>query len=757
MKKELPAQIFFYTRLLLYMLAFCMPFFHPAIVVSYDAIGFWFWFIIIPAEMFIAFYAAPPKVKLIIWLTTAVLFPLIIMLFVSGFTWDTLMFTAGGIASFLFTVLIFKTKGRGKSIAALEVFLLGTIYFKLLSFSRASSEIADKSYEITKMLLIVSICAFLLHCIVLYLSFFKQKKLKKQGKELIIFFSIVIPLLLLIALALPADFIDHFIELNQVDEDKIPEGVELEDLFDSNGEGEPDETGQPGEGKLEGIEADEWPEGLGSGEGGKGKQYTVMIVASKLDTLYAANEYFGVLDPEQGFVFSQYNKLNELSTLRIIETWNNKTPVYDLRRREQDIFYLSREPYRFLAYEPLSFAPTILNYRFYPLSYSYNTTSYVSSFNYKAWEKVLVNVEGKQEIENELETPFPYRYQHGREANIRELTEYEKEEFYEYLEVPISDQFKAEFLLYLENNVNEKDPYMDRLLSILQGFNGYQYNLGYTDAVNVARIEEFISIEKEGDCTEFSNSTAILARLTGIPSRVVTGYLVSKNFQNPNYDRALRFLKQSIGLLDEFPIEDLILVTTAHRHSWAQVYIPDYGWIDIEATSYAIPPPPGSDPSAMDLVIPIIRDKERTVRPGFEFPWAFALFTLLFLIVGITICLYLYRYSKEAFLFIRFKSKNDLRALKSIYLSMLMKLAASGFIIKLHAKTVLEYSEIYPELSAFAGHYTRLRYNENLESDEKNLIWEDLRSEYQNIIENSKQPGFWNVIKRTVSLRGLLY
>ena len=138
------------------------------------------------------------------------------------------------------------------------------------------------------------------------------------------------------------------------------------------------------------------------------------------------------------------------------------------------------------------------------------------------------------------------------------------------------------------------------------------------------------------------------------------------------------------------------------------------GWIDIEATSYAIPPPPNMDFNSSDVVIPIISDKERTVRPGFEFPWGTALFIFLFFSVGVIISLYLYRYIKEAVLFMLFKNRNNKRALKAIYQLLLMKLAESGYEIKPHSETIVEFAVKYPELKDFASNYTRLRFNENL-------------------------------------------
>ena len=48
-------QILFYTRMALYITAFSIPFFHPGVVVPYDAVTRWIAFILIPGEMLIAF------------------------------------------------------------------------------------------------------------------------------------------------------------------------------------------------------------------------------------------------------------------------------------------------------------------------------------------------------------------------------------------------------------------------------------------------------------------------------------------------------------------------------------------------------------------------------------------------------------------------------------------------------------------------------------------------------------------------------
>jgi len=79
-------------------------------------------------------------------------------------------------------------------------------------------------------------------------------------------------------------------------------------------------------------------------------------------------------------------------------------------------------------------------------------------------------------------------------------------------------------------------------------------------------------------------------------------------------------LRNAIALLRDFPLEELFLVTTAHRHSWVQYYIPDYGWIDFETTSSAIPPVGMGDPNARDVVIPLLGE-EPSLTPIAVFPW----------------------------------------------------------------------------------------------------------------------------------------
>ncbi len=100
---------------------------------------------------------------------------------------------------------------------------------------------------------------------------------------------------------------------------------------------------------------------------------------------------------------------------------------------------------------------------------------------------------------------------------------------------------------------------------------GFTYNIGadYTRADKA--IEEFLGDEREGFCTQFATSMALLSRELGVPSRVVYGATTGRE-RGP----------------DEY------VVTGRNMHTWVEVYFPGVGW-------YPFDPTPGfSVPSVME-------------------------------------------------------------------------------------------------------------------------------------------------------------
>ncbi len=733
----------------MYLLAFSLPLFNAAIAVSYDFFGWWLWFGLIPLQMCLAFFLSPPRLKFRTWIALPAVLILVSIVAVTGFSSAAWSFVLGGLAAFATTSLVFKAGGRGRTIAAAEMFVLGLIYFKMLSFSRASEAIARESSGITQIILFASVGAFLLHGLVLYLSAFRMGIGRKSRRELALFFALAVPVGLFIALLMPADFVDHSIVFNRLKEPPKPQLTMLDDYADSlpggnlrsnrdlgdeDGSNEGDDANSQGQqdgddgrggrqNSLEGYPGQNWGDEQ-MGEGGESKQYAVMVVASPVEPVYAADGYFQRFDAEQGFVFSKDEELNGLTYQRLLETWQNRDIAPDAKREVQDIFVLSTIPKRVLAYEPRSVAPTVLNRRYHPFSYSYTSSSAISATNERDWRR------------------------------LRDLNEQEKAALTEFLQLPLAEENREAFTAYLARILGGEQSYYGRISAILQSFGTYQYEIGFDDDLSVAKMRRFLFETKTGDCTEFSNTTGILGRLAGIPTRIVTGYLASSGLQTLAHRRGIRVLRESIEQLQQFEERDLYLVTTAHRHSWVQFYLAGYGWVDFETTAYAIPPAGSGNPNSMDVVIPIIQETEPA--PKFEIPWFVLLRLLMFVIAIAAAGLYLYRYVGELYLVILSRSQSR-HALKALGRVLLLRLASEGYKVKDSSQTFLEYSEQHPEIAPFASLYTSLRYREPFPSDEWERAWAQLRESYSAALTGSRKKGLPAAFKRVFSLKGVAY
>jgi transglutaminase-like putative cysteine protease len=734
----------FYTRLALYLITLALPILHPAIVVPYDRVGLIFVFLLVPAQMFIAFYLSPPRFRIRTWLLAAIIPIGLFDLFISGFELSTVLYTLVAMAVFVLTTLVFKTSGFGRSVAVLEPFLLGVIAYRILSFSRASEELARQASAITQVILILIPLAFLLHGIVLYLSVFHSRRSRRGVREVALFLLIAVPLFLVVSFILPPDFVSHAIALNRIERDIKPEPVPLDEqgegwpggnlrsddpwwdmLGEQQGEGDSTEgsPNEAGKNALEGIPSDQWNE-AGLDQGAESKQYAVMVLASPVEPVYAADAYFGEFDPEAGFLFSRENPLNELSYLRFLETWKNlDTPVERLRQ-STEITYFSTLPERYLPFRPLSIEPTVLKREYNPFQYSYTATSQLSRSGPRDWAAIPV------------------------------LSPAERSRLAPFLEIPLSEEHRQTFLAFLEKALGDAAGYYGRIEAILKSFSSFQYDIGFDDNTSVAKMERFLVDRRQGDCTEFSNTSAILLRLAGIPARVVTGYLASRDLQSFAHLRGLFMLREAIPELQQYPFGHLYLVTTAQRHSWVQAYIPSFGWVDFESTAYALPPPPGRNPNDMNVVIPLIQGEE--LRRGFRFPWLLTLQFLAALAALTLVGIYAFRFVRKTYLR-TVSRREDLRALKALYTLLLIQLAERGWEVKRPFLTPNEYAQDHPELKGFAEIYTMLRFRENLDPGARSEAWKALRAEYRKILEESRRPGLPAALQRFFSLKGLYY
>ena len=483
--------------------------------------------------------------------------------------------------------------------------------------------------------------------------------------------------------------------------------------------------GQEGQAQLEGIPADQWGDSSQQGMGnGEDRQYAVMVLASRTDPTYVADAYFSRFDPERGFRFSQDEPLNELTWLRLLETWKNPQPNADRLREPREVVAFTTLSERYLPYRPETVEPTVLNRRFHPFDFSYRATS-------------LMSAAGRADLEA-----------------IPGLSLEEREGLQEYLAVDLPDEYAAVFEQHLAGALEGREGYFQRVAALMESYSGFQYELGFDDSVDTAKMAWFLGEARTGDCTEFSNSMAILSRLAGMPSRVVTGYLASRSLQTMAHIQGLLQLQKHIEPLQQYPLRDLFLVTTAHRHSWVQIYMPGYGWVDFDPTSYALPPVGGGDPNNMNVVIPLIQPLENPVL--FRIPWVPILRGLAMAAFAGLLLTYLYRFGREAYLW-RLAAGQGPRSVRALYTLQLMRLAENGRPLKEPAQTALEYAQGDPPLRRFASLYTMLRYRARYPAGARESLLAQYRDAYRTAERSARRPGLAAALRRALSLRGLRY
>ncbi|MDR1317025.1 MAG: transglutaminase domain-containing protein [Spirochaetales bacterium] len=773
--------LLFSTRLFLYFAVFSLPLIHPGISVAYDRSGVILWFCVVPLEALIAFVPLRGlKIRGRLICAAAVLFGG--CLAGAGLNPAALPGAGIGCLSFALSFLLFRFPRWG-GIAITEQIFLALICFRMLGFSRSSEEVAADSAALSQGILIFTIAVFLLHGMVIYYCLYRRRaevpaKTGKKRREFAVFATGAAAALLLLIVFLPPDFVKNSVISNLLEDRINPPPVPL----DEEGEGMPDGNlrsrrrdrgmfprgnrgGNQGDGpRLQGIPESRWPgdgdrgemDGDGDGDGdrdGNGdgdrengrqgaggnqaqRQYAVMVVAAKRSPVYAAGAYLGELHPLRGFRPSKDEILNSLPTMRLLETWfDSSAGYYEYGRTGLEVFSLSSLPEKYLPYRPKAVEPTVLQRGYGPFRYSHRVVSDISISGPRDW------------------------------LDCREPSAGEEELYAEFLDAALARNDLAIFEAHLrgaleaaQNDENNPGGYFGKILAILKSFETFQYNAGYTDNRSIPALVDFLTYTKEGDCTEFSNTSAVLGRLAGIPSRVVTGFLAAEELQTPAHLRGLSILRSQIKVLQDFPFEDLFLVTTAHRHSWVQFWLPDYGWIDFETTSFAIPPMGMGDANNRDVIIPIF-EKEQEITPLRSFPWRPVLRALGILAAAAVLALYVLRYGRELILLSRAR-RFGRKAARALFALLLMRLAEEGKPIRAPSQTSVEYAGLFPKDAAFASFaslYTEIRYRNIQDPAEQGKLLAVLRENYRNILRAQRRPGPRGFFKRIFSLRGLSY
>ena len=713
-------KIFLLMRFVIYFSVLIAPLFSPAVVVPYDLPMLIICFLIVPFEALSAYLLSSVRIfkrgflslhagvrrKLILPL----IFPFIFMLLPSyqPYLFFSLSFSA---AAFFSTYLLFRFNTLFLSFV--EAVFYFFIYYRLIGFSsQLSMENPHYSY-ITAFYFVVLIFSYFLT------SFFYYRgteggSLSEYKREytflILIFIIFAVPVFVFLPDGSRSlDFI-----LNFSNEKAITDGGEggVEDE-DANAD-------------LKGVPSDRW--GNRSRRGGSGnKQYAVMIVSSKKGEVYSAWEYLDRLDPVKGFLFSDNEVLNNLKNERFVENWINPDLPYDSGRDIISTFYLSALPERSVPYLPFMIEPTVYDTSVSPFSYSYRATSFISV----------------HDIDSVSES--------------RELYPDEKDDLSLYLESEIDIKYRDLFNSYIDSlDLDNLSP-GEKIGKILKSFENYQYEIGFDENTSIEKLKRFILKETTGDCTEFSNTAAVLGRIAGIPSRVVHGYLASENLQTPSHDRGIVELQKNIKALQSFSPDELLLVTTAHRHAWVQYYLADYGWIDFETTGFAIPPS-GMDMNAAQVVVPIIRTVSGGGKADMLKGWLIVFKLLLFSSAILAVFLYVYKYSRlSSLLFSR--GPADIESAGKKYRYILLKHYLSGYPVKMKYMTPLEYSRETGggDFKKFSSLYTEICFKDNYAEGEFESLLNNF-SKYFDIVRKRLPPsGFRKKLSYFFSLRGIFY
>ena len=707
--------LLFAVRLFLYFSVMILIFIHPGISVSFDRIGIIVCFFLLPIGAFITFFHP----KLYVWWT---------------------------------------------KIAPLEPFILTWVCLRLLSLSRSTEEIAEKSIALTQFILVWTAAVFIIYNLVIYLCVYAKSRAGIWKESLLLLFFALAAMVIVTAF-LPPDFIKNTVIKNLVSE-RIPEKIKPSDSDKgipkrSGGRRTIPKDGEGGQGELRGISEHDWPGG--KGQSGESRQYMIKVVISQNEPVYMGNVFNGNLDPVKGFTISGDESLNDLANQRFFVTWFSSDKENDIKRERNEILSLSTLRQKYLPYRPVVIDPTILNEESGPLRYIHQVVS-----NTHAGDPLMLARVPMRLLNNSEKNALA----HYLEIN---LDEGDREVFETFLKTALdnwknnreniigADRYLKEIFLNAEElpEADKRPVYMETIIAILTSFSQYQYNLNKYDDHSIAALKDFLLEYKEGDCVEFSNTLAILGRLAGIPSRVVTGYLAAEDLQTPAHLRGLAVLRSRIHFLQQFPFENLFMVTNLHSHSWTQFYLPDCGWLDFEATAFSIEPEGMGDFNNWDVVIPIL-DENRTFSQVRKFPWRAAGKVLLTLLIAAIIAAYAIRYIRELILYLNAKQSNR-SAARSLYLLLLAKLAADGNPIKPASKTAHEYSELFGinntqnYFKDFADIYSEFRWRKFQTQDEFNTRYAQLRQGYGSILNAARKQGIHHAIKRLFSLRGLAY
>lgn len=147
----------------------------------------------------------------------------------------------------------------------------------------------------------------------------------------------------------------------------------------------------------------------------------------------------------------------------------------------------------------------------------------------------------------------------------RPILQHEKK----YLALPEkgNPQSRALARQWLADNKKSND---DARLIVQTALDFYHQSFSYTlqpPLLGEQRIDDFLFGTRSGFCEHFASSFVFLMRAAGIPARVVVGYMGGEIHEQDKY----------------------VVVRQYDAHAWAEVWLPDAGWVRVDPTAAVAP------------------------------------------------------------------------------------------------------------------------------------------------------------------------
>ena len=167
-----------------------------------------------------------------------------------------------------------------------------------------------------------------------------------------------------------------------------------------------------------------------------------------------------------------------------------------------------------------------------------------------------------------LKTPWPvrkaYRYQvrSSTDARIRFMGSQEQAA----LQLPARGNPEAKTLAATwRSRLGSPKAVLDQAVRFFQQ-NGFSYTLK-PPLLGEDSVDEFLFGSKSGYCEHFASAFAYVMRASGIPARVVVGYMGGEHNPYGNY----------------------LIVKQYHAHAWVEVFLENQGWLRVDPTALVAP------------------------------------------------------------------------------------------------------------------------------------------------------------------------